>query len=104
MINMATSKQTSAASLVCLVEVDTSRAQLPQSTPEECSITKLKHWLLCRAASTTITDRISTKGTNQEVSENIRSGKISPFDFSNGCLTSKLVIKSCDIFRFAGQP
>ena len=46
---------------------------------------------------------ISTKGTNQEVSENIRSGKISPFDFSNACLTSKLVIKSCDIFRFAGQ-
>ena len=31
----------------------------------------------------TITDIISTKRTNQEVGENIRSGKISPFDFSN---------------------
>ena len=53
MINMATSKQTSAASLACLVEDDIPGAQLPRSTPEECSVTQLKRWLLYRAASTT---------------------------------------------------
>ena len=53
---MATSTQTSTcsgASLVCLVEDDIPGAQLPRSTPEECSVTQLKRWLLCRAASTT---------------------------------------------------
>ena len=53
---MATSKQTSTcsgASGVCLVEDDIPGAQLPRSTPEECSVTQLKRWLLCRAGSTT---------------------------------------------------
>ena len=53
---MATSTQISScsgASLVCLVEDDIPGAQLPRSTPEECSVTQLKRWLLCRSASTT---------------------------------------------------
>ena len=53
---MATSTQTSTcsgASGVFLVEDNIPGAQLPRSTPEECSVTQLKSWLLCRAGFTT---------------------------------------------------